>query len=87
MANHHSAKVRIRRNERRNKINSSRVRRIRTFMKSVETAIGQGDKDAALTAFKAAQPELQRGVTAGVLHKNTVARKLSRLNSRIKALG
>ena len=86
MANTPQAKKRIRRNDRRATINRNRVSRIRTFVKKVETAIEAGDKAAAADAFKAAQPEMHRGVTKGVLQKNTVARKLSRLSSRIKAL-
>jgi small subunit ribosomal protein S20 len=86
MANHKSAEKRIRQTERRTAVNRARVSRIRTFVKKVETAIASGDKDAALAAFREAQPEMQRGVGKGVLHKNTVARKLSRLTSRIKAL-
>ncbi|MGK9169108.1 30S ribosomal protein S20 [Inquilinus limosus] len=86
MANHKSAEKRIRQTERRTLVNRNRVSRIRTFVKKVEVAIESGDKTAAAEAFKAAQPELQRGVTKGVLHKNTVARKLSRLSGRIKAL-
>ena len=86
MANHASAKKRIRQTERRTAVNRSRVSRIRTFTKEVELAIEAGDKEAALAALKAAQPELQRGVSKGVMHKNTVARKLSRLSGRINAL-
>ncbi|WP_193184719.1 30S ribosomal protein S20 [Nisaea sediminum] len=86
MAQHQSAKKRIRRNERRRVVNHARISRIRTFVKKVETAIAGGDKEAAQAAFKSAQPEMQRGVTKGVLHKNTVARKLSRLSARIKAI-
>ncbi len=86
MAHHKSAKKRIRHNARRNTINGARIGRIRTFVKQVELAIGEGDKGAAQAAFKKAQPELHRGIGAGVLHRNTVARKLSRLSSRIKAL-
>ncbi|MBT5267381.1 MAG: 30S ribosomal protein S20 [Rhodospirillaceae bacterium] len=86
MANHQSAKKRIRRNETRRLMNHSRIARIRTFVKKVETAIASGDKEVAQGAFKAAQPEMQRGVSKGVLHQNTVSRKLSRLNARIKAL-
>ncbi|MDG5496873.1 30S ribosomal protein S20 [Niveispirillum sp. BGYR6] len=87
MANHKSAEKRIRQTARRTEINRARVSRIRTFLKKVETAIATGDKSAAAEAFKSAQPELMRGATKGVLHKNTVSRKLSRLSSRIKALG
>jgi small subunit ribosomal protein S20 len=87
MAHHKSAKKRIRRNARRAEINRSRISRIRTFVKKVETAIATGDKPAAEAAFLAAQPEMHRGVTKGVLHRNTVGRKLSRLSARIKAIG
>ncbi len=87
MANHASAKQRIRRNERRYEINGARIGRIRTFVKKIETAIESGDKTAARDALKSAQPEMHRGVSAGVLHRNTVARRLSRLNARIKAMG
>lgn len=87
MAHHQSAKKRIRRNARSAVSNRSRVSRIRTFVKKVETAIAAGDKSAAEAAFKAAQPELHRGVGKGVLHRNTAARKISRLSSRVKAMG
>jgi len=87
MAQHQSAKKRIRRNARRADVNGSRVSRIRTFVKKVEEAIGAGDKAVAETALRAAQPEMQRGVSKGVFHRNTVGRKISRLSSRIKAMG
>jgi small subunit ribosomal protein S20 len=86
MANTPQAKKRIRRNERRNEINGARVSRIRTFVKKVEAACAAGDKTAAEAALKAAQPEMQRGISKGVLHKNTVARKFSRLTKRVAAL-
>lgn len=86
MANHKSAEKRIRQTERRTEVNGARRSRIRTFVKKVELAITGGDKSAAAEAFKAAQPEMMRGVTKGVLHANTVSRKLSRLSARIKAL-
>ena len=86
MANTPQARKRIRRNETRALINGNRLSRIRTFVKKVETAIAARDKDAARAAFAAAQPELQSGALKGVLHRNTVARKLSRLSARIKAL-
>ena len=86
MANTPQAKKRIRRNDRRAEINGNRIGRIRTFIKKVESALASGDKDAATTALAAVQPELQRGVAKGVLHKNTVARKFSRLTKRIAAL-
>jgi small subunit ribosomal protein S20 len=87
MAHHESAKKRIRTNARRAEVNRSRISRIRTFMKRVETAILSGDKQSAQAEFKLAQPEIQRGATRGVLHANTVSRKLSRLSARIKAMG
>ena len=86
MANHKSAKKRIIRNENRSRINSARVSRIRTFVKKVEAAIASGNADNAREALRSAQPELQRGVSRGVLHKNTVSRKISRLAARVKAL-
>ena len=86
MATHVSAEKRIRQTARRTEVNRARVSRIRTFVKKVETAIAAGDKSAASAAFAAAEPELQRGAQKGVMHKNTVARKLSRLSARIKAL-
>ncbi|MEJ0068581.1 MAG: 30S ribosomal protein S20 [Pseudomonadota bacterium] len=86
MAHHKSAKKRIRQTVTRTAVNKARSSRVRTFVKKVEEAIASGDKTAARTAFVAAQPELQRSVGHGALHRNTVARKLSRLNARIKAL-
>lgn len=87
MANTPQAKKRIRRNDRRAEINGARVSRIRTFVKKVEAALTAGDKDAASAALAAAQPELFRGVAKGVVHKNTAARKFSRLTKRLTALG
>lgn len=86
MANTPQARKRIRRNDRRSAINTNRMSRIRTFVKRVESAIEGGDKAAAAEALKAAQPELARGVAKGVLHRNTAARKLSRLTRRVATL-
>jgi small subunit ribosomal protein S20 len=86
MAHHKSAQKRIRRNARRAEINGARISRIRTFVKKVELAITSGDKAAAEAAFKQAEPEMHRGVTKGVLHRNTAARKISRLSKRVRAL-
>ncbi|WP_156842654.1 30S ribosomal protein S20 [Novosphingobium aquimarinum] len=86
MANTPQARKRIRRNENRSLVNTNRMSRIRTFVKKVELAIDGGDKTAATEALKAAQPELSRGVARGVLHKNTAARKMSRLTKRVAAL-
>ena len=86
MANTDSARKRIRQTEKRTARNRARKSRVRTFLRKVELAIAAGDKPAAQEAFKAAQPELQRAATKGVMHDNTVARKLSRLSSRIKSL-
>lgn len=86
MANTPQARKRIRRNERRAEINGNRLSRIRTFVKKVESALAGGDKSAAAEALKEAQPELARGVARGVIHKNTVARKMSRLSKRVAAL-
>lgn len=86
MANNPSAKKRARKAEFRTEVNRARMSRIRTFIKKVELAIAAGDRDAARTAFIEMQPELQRGVTKGVVHLNAASRKLSRLSARIKAL-
>jgi small subunit ribosomal protein S20 len=86
MANTPQSKKRARQNLARFQINKARRSRIRTFLRRVEEAIASGDKSAAADALKAAQPELMRGVTKGVFHKNTAARKMSRLASRVKAL-
>lgn len=86
MANSPQAKKRIRRNDRRALINKSRVSRIRTFIRNVEDAIKAGDKPAATDALKAAQPEIMRGVTKGVMHKKTASRKVSRLSAAVKAI-
>jgi small subunit ribosomal protein S20 len=86
MPHHKSAEKRLRQTEKRTVVNRSRMSRVRTFVKNVETAIESGDKVAAQSALQLAQPELHRATTKGVLHRNTVARKLSRLASRINAL-
>ena len=86
MANTPQSKKRARQNERKLEVNKARRSRIRTFLKKVEEAITSGDKSAANTALKSAQPELMRGVTKGVYKKNTAARKMARLSSRVKSL-
>ena len=87
MANTASARKRIRQTGKRTARNRARRSRVRTFLRKVELAISGGDQTQAREAFRVAQPELHRAVTKGVLHRNTVSRKLSRLSSRIKALG
>ena len=87
MANSPQAKKRARQNERRYAINKARRSRIRTFLRKVEEAIASGDQAAAQTALRVAQPELMRGVSRGILHKNTASRKMSRLSARVKAIG
>jgi small subunit ribosomal protein S20 len=86
MANHASAKKRIRQTERRTEVNRQRIGTIRTGLRKVEEAIEGGDKAIAESAFRAAQPQMMSGVSKGVLHANTVSRKLSRLSKRIKGL-
>jgi len=86
MANTEQSKKRARQSEARYAVNKARRSRIRTFVRKVEEAIASGDAPAAAEALKNAQPELARGVTKGVLHKNTVSRKISRLASRVKSL-
>ena len=86
MANSPQAKKRARQIERRTAVNKARKSRIRTFLRAVEEAIASGDKATATEALRAAQPELMRGVTKGIFHKNTASRKVSRLASRVKSL-
>ena len=87
MANTAQSKKRARQSEARQDINKARRSRIRTFLRKVEEALASGDQANAAVALKNVQPELARGITKGVMHKNTVARKMSRLASRLKALG
>ena len=87
MANTVQSKKRARQSQDRYAINKARRSRIRTFLRKVEEAIASGDQTNAAEALRVAQPELARGVTKGVLHKNTLARKMSRLSSRVQGLG
>ena len=86
MANTPQSKKRARQMVARTTVNKARRSRIRTFLRKVEEAIASGDKSAAAAALQAAQPDLMRGVTKGILHKNTAARKMSRLSARVKSI-
>ena len=86
MAHHKSAKKRIRQTERRTEVNRARISRLRTFVKRVENLLAAGDKVQAAEALRVAEPELMRGVQAGIVHKNTASRKVSRLVAALKAL-
>ena len=86
MANTSSAKKAARKITRRAAVNKIRRSRVRSFVRKVEEALAAGDKTAALAAFNAAQPELMRAATKGVLHRNTASRKVSRLAQRVKGL-
>jgi small subunit ribosomal protein S20 len=86
MAQHNSAKKRIRQTARRTAVNRARLSKIRTSIKKVETAIASGDKAAAAAALREAQPVIQGSARKSVLHRNTAARKVSRLAARIKSL-
>ncbi len=87
MANTPSAKKAVRKIARRTEVNKARRSRVRTYIRKVEEAIAGGDKDAAAAAFKAAQPEIMRSVSKGVMKKNTAARKVSRLSAGVKKIG
>ncbi len=87
MANSPQSKKRARQNDRNRLVNKNRRSRIRTFIRKVEEAIAGGDKESALVALRSAQPELMRGVSKGLFHKNTAARKMSRLAARVNAIG
>ena len=86
MANTPSAKKRVRQVVRRTEVNKARRSRIRTFTKKVEESIRSGTSENALKALREAQPEIQRGITKGIFHKNTASRKISRLSKRVKAM-
>ena len=86
MANHKSAEKRARQTKSRTATNSARRGRVRSSIRKVEEAIKAGDKKAAATALRAAQPEIQRGATSRVVAKNAASRRISRLNARIKAM-
>lgn len=86
MANSPQAKKRIRQSARRTEVNRTRRGRVRSSIKLVEEAIEKGSHDEAVAALRAAQPAIMRGVTRGILHRNTAARKISRLSKRIGAL-
>ena len=86
MANTSSAKKATRKIARRAEVNKARRSRVRTFLRRVEEALASGDKAAAATAFQAAQPELMRAASKGLVHKNTASRKVSRLAQRVKTL-
>ncbi|AEH91006.1 30S ribosomal protein S20 [Mesorhizobium sp. B283B1A] len=86
MANTSSAKKATRKIARRAEINKNRRSRVRTYVRQVEEALASGDKAAAQAAFKAAEPELMRAATKGIIHKNTASRKVSRLAQRLKVL-
>lgn len=86
MANTASARKRVRQTAKRTLRNKARKSRIKTFIRKVEAALGANDPVAARAAFAAAEPEIRRGVSKGVLHLNTASRKISRLAQRIKAL-
>ena len=86
MANSAQAKKRARQIERRTEVNKARRSRIRTYLKKVDEALESGDKGIAQQALKVVQPELMRGISKGIIHKNTASRKMCRLSSRVKAL-
>lgn len=87
MANTKSAKKATRKIARRTEINKARRSRMRSSLRNVETAIASGDKDAANAALRAAQPALMRAAHAGVIHKKTASRRVSRLTLRIAKIG
>ena len=87
MANTPQSKKRIRQTEKRSEVNKSRRSRIKTFIKLVEDGVSKGDKEKAKASFLLAEPEIQRGVSKGIIKKNTASRKISKLSAKIKALG
>ena len=86
MAHTVQAKKRTRQIKKHTQINRMRRNRVRTFMRLVEDALQEGDKAAAMEALRLLQPEIMRGVTKGIFHKNTASRHISRINNRIRAI-
>ena len=86
MANTSSAKKAARKIARRTKVNGARISRVRSSVRKVDEALASGDKSAATAALKAAEPELMRAVSKGVLHRHTASRKVARLAKKVKAL-
>ncbi len=86
MANTSSAKKAVRKIITRSAVNKSRRSRVRTYLRKVEEAISSGNQGDAASALKAAQPEIQRAATRGIMHRNTASRKVSRLARRVKAM-
>jgi small subunit ribosomal protein S20 len=86
MPSHKSAEKRVRQTKRRTLVNKNRKSQLRSAVRTVEEALVKGDKAAAKAAFKAAEPQIARGVSKKIIHKNAAARKISRLASRVKAL-
>ncbi|MEM6971681.1 MAG: 30S ribosomal protein S20 [Pseudomonadota bacterium] len=87
MANSPQARKRVRQIEKRTQVNTMRRSRVRSFIRKVEEAIVAGDQKQALDALQAAQPEIMRGASKGIMHRNTASRKISRLHQRIAKLG
>ena len=86
MPSHASAEKRVRKTTRRTAVNKNRKSQIRTAVRKVEEALAAGNREAAIAAFKAAEPQIMRGTSKGVIHKNTGSRKVSRLAARLKKL-
>ncbi|MDR1551518.1 MAG: 30S ribosomal protein S20 [Holosporaceae bacterium] len=82
MANHKSVLKRIRQSEKRTSVNKNRISRIKTFIKKFISSLGSGNSE---DAFSKVQSEIQRGVSKGVLHRNTASRKVSRLSKMLKS--
>lgn len=84
MANTAQARKRVRQAEKRRRRNISIRSMVRTYIKSVISAIEKGDKETALAAYKEAVPVIDKSVNHGIFHRNKAARHKSRLNQRIK---
>ena len=87
MANTSSARKATRKIARRTEVNKTRRSLLRNSVRKVEEAIASGDRNAALAAFKEAEPVIMRAAQRSVVHKNNASRKVSRLAHRIAKLG
>ncbi|MBI2460357.1 MAG: 30S ribosomal protein S20 [Candidatus Rokubacteria bacterium] len=86
MANTRSALKRMRQNETRRLRNSAVRSSVKTVVKTVRTTLGAGSATEAEQALARAIRTLDKAVTKGVLHKNTAARRKSRLARQLRAL-
>ena len=86
MAHSWSAKKRVRQNANRNRINRARKGQIKTQIKRFEQALSGGDVEAASEQYRLVVEKLDKIAGSSTMHKNTAARKKSRLAKKLNSL-